>query len=77
MNKDFKIINGELIEYYGNGGDLIIPDGVTSIADEVFAENLSLTSVFIPASVRWIGDMAFFPNAYILKMNVCVLKPRN
>ncbi len=59
MDKEFKIIDGELFEYCGNGGDLIIPDSVTSIADEVFAENLSLTSVFIPASVRWIGDMAF------------------
>lgn len=70
MNKDFKIINGELIEYYGNGGDLIIPDGVTSIADEVFAENLSLTSVFIPASVRWIGDMAFSCCSNIIRFDV-------
>ena len=59
MDKDFKIIDGELVEYYGNGGALIIPDGVTSIEDEAFAENLSLTSVFVPASVSWIGDMAF------------------
>ena len=49
MNKDFKIVDGELLEYYGNGGDVIVPDGVTSIADEVFSENISLTSVLIPA----------------------------
>ncbi len=70
MDKDFKIIDGELVEYYGNGGDLIIPDGVTSIADEVFAENLSLTSVFIPASVKWIGDMAFRSCSNIIRFEV-------
>ena len=70
MNKDFKIIDGELLEYYGNGGDVIVPDGVTSIADEVFAENISLTSVLIPASVRWIGDMAFRCCSNIIKFKV-------
>ena len=70
MNKDFKIIDGELLEYYGNGGDVIVPDGVTSIADEVFAENISLTSVLIPASVRWIGDMAFRSCSNITKFEV-------
>ena len=70
MDKDFKIIDGELVEYYGNGGDLIIPDGVTSIKDEAFAENLSLTSVFIPASVMYIGDMAFRCCRNIIKFEV-------
>ena len=70
MDKDFKIIDGELVEYYGNGGALIIPDGVTSIEDEAFAENLSLTSVFIPASVRWIGDMAFRCCSNIIEFKV-------
>ena len=48
----------------------MIPDGVTSIADEVFAENLSLTGVFIPASVKWIGDMAFRSCNNITKFEV-------
>ena len=55
----FKIAKGELLEYLGGNNDIVIPDGVTSIADEAFAENLSLTSVTFPASVKWIGDMAF------------------
>jgi hypothetical protein len=70
MDKYFKIVDGELLEYYGNGGDLIIPDSVTRIADEVFAENKSLTSVFIPASVRWIGDMAFKCCSNIVRFEV-------
>ena len=70
MDKDFKIIDGELLEYYGAGGDLIIPNGVTSIADEVFSENLSITSVFIPTSVRWIGDMVFKCCSNIVRFEV-------
>ena len=56
---DFKIVRGELREYLGSSKDIVIPDGVTSIADEVFAENLTMTSVAFPASVHWVGDMAF------------------
>lgn len=70
MNKDFKIIDGELLEYRGNGGGIVIPDCVTSIEDEVFSENVSLTSVFIPASVRWIGDMVFSCCSNITRFDV-------
>lgn len=28
---DFQIENGELVEYTGKGGDVVIPDSVTSI----------------------------------------------
>jgi len=30
---DFRIENGELVEYTGKGGDVVIPDSVTSIGD--------------------------------------------
>lgn len=33
---DFVIENGVLMEYKGNGGHVVIPDSVTSIADEAF-----------------------------------------
>ena len=47
-------INGELVQ-----GDLVIPDGVTSIGDSAFYECSGLTSVEIPASVTSIGNYAF------------------
>ena len=30
-NNDFEIENGVLVKYTGAGGDVVIPDGVTSI----------------------------------------------
>lgn len=56
----FVIENGVLTEYNGPGGDVVIPDGVTSIGDEAFLCCQSLTSVTIPDSVTSIGDDAFY-----------------
>ena len=53
---EFEIQNGELIEYHGAGGDVVIPDGVTRIADFVFDLCETLTSLTLPASVT---DISF------------------
>ena len=34
--KEFEIENGVLKRYTGPGGDVVIPDGVTSIGDQAF-----------------------------------------
>ena len=57
---DFVIENGVLKEYQGQGGDVVIPEGVTSIGDSAFSCCTSLTSVVIPDSVTSIGDSAFY-----------------
>ena len=56
---DFDIQNGVLIKYVGNGGDVIIPNGVRGIGDKAFYLCESLTSVTIPESVESIGWCAF------------------
>ena len=58
--KDFVIEDGVLKEYTGNGGDVVIPEGVTSIGEKAFIDCLSLTSVTIPEGVTSIGPLAFF-----------------
>lgn len=58
-NNDFEIENGVLVKYTGAGGDVVIPDGVTSIGDWAFSRYEGLTSVTIPDSVTSIGDWAF------------------
>ncbi|MBQ0108992.1 MAG: leucine-rich repeat domain-containing protein [Clostridiales bacterium] len=55
----FLIEDGVLLEYNGFGGNLIIPDGVTKIADNVFAENKTVTGIVFPATLEEIGDSAF------------------
>lgn len=47
-------INGQKVE-----GDLIIPDGVTSIGNNIFRNCTGLTSVTIPNGVTSIGERAF------------------
>ena len=57
-DSDFTIENGVLKKYHGSGGDVVIPDSVTSIGYEAFQYS-DLTSVIIPDSVTSIGDNAF------------------
>lgn len=68
-DSDFNIDeNGVLVKYTGDGGDVVIPYGVTSIGDNAFAKtnywgnytaDTSLKSVTIPDSVTSIGASAF------------------
>lgn len=59
-SSDFEIVNGVLKSYTGDGGDIIIPDSVTSIGDFVFEGNGTITSITIPESVTSIGLEAFW-----------------
>ena len=55
----YVIVNGILFDFYGDGGSVTIPDGVTKIGYQAFEFWEDLTRVTIPTSVTVVGDMAF------------------
>ena len=59
MQDIFEIENGMLVGYHGEGGDVIIPDGVTAIGMSVFEGREDIRSMVIPEGVTEIGRYAF------------------
>lgn len=59
-DKDGYCIVGKfLVEYLGNAKSVTIPEGVEEIAFRAFAENTSITTVYLPKSIKVIGYQAF------------------
>ena len=59
QEQDFVIEDGELVQYNGPGGDVVIPDHVEYIDDFVFRCCDDLISVTLPKGLRYIGSEAF------------------
>ena len=55
----FEIENGVLKRYVGSGGDVTVPESVTSIGDGAFRCCESLKNITLPDSVTSIDDWAF------------------
>lgn len=60
----FVIVRGVLYDYFGNAANLIIPEGVKEIDDDVFKDNsamkCTMKSVTIPASTEIINLSSFY-----------------
>ena len=59
QEQDFVIEDGELVQYNGPGGDVVIPDHVVEIDYYVFRCRDDLVSVTLPKGLRYIGAEAF------------------
>lgn len=68
---DFVIENGVLTKYKGPGGDVVIPDGVTSIQWSVLKGCKTLTTLTIPDSVKQIGSEAFANCDCLKSITIC------
>ena len=60
VEHEFVIADGVLTQYNGAGGDVTIPEGVTSIGECAFEGRYDLTSVEIPSGVTNIDYLAFY-----------------
>lgn len=58
-NKDFVIEKGVLKQYVGSGGKIVIPEGVTEIAEYAFSGNSEVTEIIVPESVTLCGSGCF------------------
>ena len=56
---NFRLSGTILLKYLGAETRVIVPDGITSIAEEAFAGNETIDKVFLPESLREIGAEAF------------------
>ena len=60
-DSDFVInADGILTEYKGSDSDVVIPDEVTEIGDNVFKDSKTIESVEFPDNLRKIGSNAFY-----------------
>ena len=50
---------GVLKEYRGPGGEVVIPDGVTSISDDVFRNNTAIKTLYLPDGLKYIFRRVF------------------
>ena len=67
---DFVVSDGVLTQYSGTGGDIVIPDTVHTIADNVFYNRTDITSVLIPTSVTTIYGQVFDSCTGITSINI-------
>lgn len=56
--KDFKILAGTLLAYYGEKTEVVIPEGVIAISKNVFS-SMCITKVVFPSTLRIVGEKAF------------------
>ena len=56
---DFVIIGGVLKSYIGNAPDIIIPEGVVSIGQGAFKDNIAIRSAVFPSTLTTIENNAF------------------
>ena len=68
-NEEFVIVNGRLTKYNGMGGDVVVPEGVTTIFAYSFGD-APITSVVLPASLTQIDAAAFRYCASLATINV-------
>ena len=59
QRRDLEFDGTVVTRYHGDGGDLVIPEGVTDLFFEVFSANSQLTGVQLPGSITTVTPFVF------------------
>ena len=68
---EFEIEDTMLMKYFGNGGAVVIPEGVTDIFFEVFSGNITITKISIPGSIPDITYYEFEDCTALTEATLC------
>ena len=69
---DFLLRGTVVVGYTGDGGGVVIPDGVTAIGMDAFAGNDAITSLTVPGSLRVIGAGAFRDCTHLTRISPAI-----
>lgn len=73
----FKTQNGALLSYTGEDEEVHLPEGISCIEENAFADAKQITELYLPASLIYVADNVFEPllaldDLYVLSENVNV-----
>ncbi|WP_409967975.1 leucine-rich repeat domain-containing protein [Bengtsoniella intestinalis] len=59
LEDEYVVVDNRLIRYNGSGAEAVVPDGVTVIEDDVFANQKGLETVVLPETLLEIKERVF------------------
>jgi hypothetical protein len=62
--------SGILNKYYGDDTEVVVPEGITSIADFAFRSDLDIVSITLPDGITSIGKEAFLNCSSLERINI-------
>ena len=67
---DFVIVGHVLVRYNGKSPDAVVPEGITMIANQAFADNKYVETVVLPESLKHIGFWPFANCSNLKEVNI-------
>ena len=62
--------DGVLTAYSGTASDVVIPEGITEIGDQVFKNHTEIETITLPSTLRSIGESAFEGMTALTSLNI-------